>query len=437
MKKRILLLLTILTLLCAPAFAAPETKATSVLLATSNGIQILYEKDADTRVAPADLTRLMTAYAAYSAFGMDEVLTMPENITQLTDYTEPTMNLKGGEQLSVQQLITGLLMRNANDAAWALALHYGGETEFIALMNETAAGLGMTNSNFVNFTGDNHDDQYTTAADMLLLYRAVYQEEALRAVTELKSAVIPATNVSAERTFWSRNGLISRYYYATDTTYAPVLGGMFSSSSYGGESVLAHGTRYEKQLLCIILHSTSDGSTNYAFEDARSMLDYGFNAFTNTTLAEQDEPLYEAQLKNGQGNDYLILNANSTLKALIADSDDLSAVEKSVSIQEPVAAPVKKGDVLGTVTYFYQDRPVGTVDLVADSDVSRDILKTIVSGILWFFNLKFIKAILWLLLLAVVVLILLIILAVHRMNQKKRRRNRRNSRRVTKIRSIR
>ena len=119
-------------------YGAPDVEATSAILASLTSEQILYSKNPDEKIAPAEFTKLMSAYTVYKQYGLNTKITVPENISEFWDGTDKNMKLKSGEVLASDDLINGMIMGQANDAAIAVALHYGGIAEFVKQMNQYA-----------------------------------------------------------------------------------------------------------------------------------------------------------------------------------------------------------------------------------------------------------------------------------------------------------
>ena len=183
------------------AFAeAPELKASSAILAMTDGEQILFEKNPDARVSPSGLTKLMTALTAYDESGgdMDAVIIVPENIKELYNPLEQNIALRPGEEITVGSLIQAIIVGSANDAAIALAVHCGGSSEgFAEMMNAKAEGLGLTDTHFVNPTGNYSEVQYTTAYDLLKIYKEILKIPPLQSAAQTANTKIEATNASA------------------------------------------------------------------------------------------------------------------------------------------------------------------------------------------------------------------------------------------------
>ncbi len=392
MKKYLLFLIIIFSISSAHVFAAPpEIKAKSAILAAVNSEQILFDKNSSERVYPAGLTKLITALVAYEKSGMDEIVTVPNNIKESLTFLEPSMNLKPGEQITTGSLISAMTVGSANDAAIALAIHCGGSVEnFVAMMNERAKSLNCTGTNFVNVTGNHNENQYTNAIDMLRFYRQMCNTPKLKEILNTQNATIPPTNMQPKRTFWTSNHLISRYI-ETKYVYENARGGKTASSSAGGYSIATNGKRYETELICIVFGSILDEGVNYSLVEAKNLFEYGFNDFVQKTIVSQKEIISEIKVKNSMTSDHLLLYTYNSLKCFILRDDKIESIQKETKIPRYISAPVEKDKIIGGIEYSYLGKYVGRVDVAASNSLSVNPVKYIGNSILWFFNLKYIK----------------------------------------------
>ena len=144
--------------------------APNLLLAETNTGRILYERNADRKIYPASLTKLMTAILVVENCELDEIVTVSENAVLSVPVGYVNANLQVGEELTVEDLLYVMLIPSANDAANALAEHVGGNIEsFSAMMNSKAKELGCTGSNFTNPSGLHQEEHYTTTRDLFLI----------------------------------------------------------------------------------------------------------------------------------------------------------------------------------------------------------------------------------------------------------------------------
>lgn len=163
------------------------TDATSAALFDVNDTNIIYGKNIHERLAPASLTKVLTAVVALEEGNLDDIITVTKDV-QITESGATLCGLKEGDTLTLNQALHALLIQSANDAANAIAVHLGGSLEgFAALMNEKAMELGATNSHFVNPHGLSDDDHYTTVYDLYLIFNKAIEYESFREIIHMNS----------------------------------------------------------------------------------------------------------------------------------------------------------------------------------------------------------------------------------------------------------
>ncbi|MCK9478245.1 MAG: D-alanyl-D-alanine carboxypeptidase [Firmicutes bacterium] len=371
--------------------ATPEIKAQSAILATLNGDQILFEKNADKKMYPANLTKLMTALVAYGRCNEEDTVIISEDIKNYISPFDQTMNLKPGEGISAGDLLKAIIIGSYNDAAIALSLHCAETPEaFVDIMNEQAVKLNLFGTNFANPTGEHSEMNYTTVRDMLLIYKKIYSIPFLRDIVDKAYTTIPATSKSKERTFWTSNSL-SNGYYSLRYLYNYAKGGKASASTFGGSGVACTAVKGNSRFICVVLGSVQDESVNYSFIDAKNIFEYGFNNFVLKTVLRQNDIVSEIKVKNAKGEGRTLLLAEKTVQCYVKNDDDVSNVEQIKNVPESIVAPLKEGDAVGSVVYTYNGYPVGEAQLLAEGDVAASKIKFLFGSILWFVSLRYVK----------------------------------------------
>ena len=161
------------------------TNATSAALFDVNKTNIIYGKNIHERLAPASLTKVLTAVVALEEGNLDDIITVTKEV-KITESGATLCGLKEGDTLTLNQALHALLIQSANDAANAIAIHLGGSLEgFAELMNQKAVELGATNSHFVNPHGLSDDDHYTTAYDLYLIFNKAIEYELFREIIHM------------------------------------------------------------------------------------------------------------------------------------------------------------------------------------------------------------------------------------------------------------
>jgi D-alanyl-D-alanine carboxypeptidase (penicillin-binding protein 5/6) len=307
---------------------------------------------------------------------LEDGLIKPEDKVSVSAYAASMggsqVFLEEGERFSVEELIKCTVIASANDAAVALAEHCAGsEAAFVSKMNERARLLGLTNTSFENVTGLDDDtvNHYTSARDIALMSRELIKHEII-----LKySSIWQDTIRDGEFTLTNTNRLV-RYYDGCN-------GLKTGSTDKAGYCVSATAERDGLTLIAVVMGAESRDKRNAA---ARAMLDYGFSSFA--LYRDEAEFLEEVPVLSGKCDGVAAISGGfSTL----VEKSKLSKVEKHFDIPESLTAPIKKGDVIGSIVYTLDDGELGRANIYADSDVERitfidiylRILSNIISGV--------------------------------------------------------
>ena len=242
--------------------APPAVKARSVVLIDVDTSEVLFQRDANGRHAPASLTKVVTALVALDHLGLDQLVTVPTSINQLP-WDSTRMGLHAGERLTVRNLLYGLFLNSGNDAAITLAEAAMPRSAFVGLMNAKAVSLGMVDTHFVNPVGLDDPAHYTSASD--LATASLYLERQFPEVASLASTLaieIPATPTHHAYHLFNLNQLLH--------TYPGTTGLKTGWTGQAGGCVIATATRDGRHLLLVVMGSPR------VFDEATALLDYGF-----------------------------------------------------------------------------------------------------------------------------------------------------------------
>ena len=201
----------------ARALDDPQPHAGAALIVYGDTGETLYDFNAYQKMYPAYITQIMTALVVLDAvdageIGLDTEVTVSAGAVNLP-VGSPTIELKAGEVLTVEQLLYCGLLPSGNDACSALAESVGGTTaEFVARMNAKAAELRMDGTHFTNPCGFHNSEHYTTAYDIYIMAHAAMENETFRTIVGTSSYTLEATNLQPERTIYTTNGFLNGYY---------------------------------------------------------------------------------------------------------------------------------------------------------------------------------------------------------------------------------
>jgi len=330
--------------------SAPQLAAKSYVLMDAASGKVLVENAGDERLPPASLTKLMTAYIATleirnGKIAETDMVTVSEKAWRTGG---SRMFIQVNTQVSVSDLLHGIIIQSGNDASVALAEYIAGSEEaFADMMNAAAQRLGMTNSHFVNSTGLPHPDHYSSAADMAKLARAIIYEDpehySIYAQKEFLWNNIKQPN---------RNLLLWR-----DKTVDGLKTGHTEEAGY---CLVASAVRDGMRLISVVFGTNSEQARA---AETQKLLTYGFRFFETRTFYQQGTELATARVWKGREDQVSAgLASDLTLTLQRGQAEKLQA---SMVFNPELTAPIAQGDVIGMVEVRDGDQVVYSTDLIA------------------------------------------------------------------------
>jgi len=348
----------------APLYAAeppqipppPAIEARAFILMDAKSGRVLAEQNADDRLEPASLTKIMTAYITFqeltrNGLQLDDMVTISPEASKAEG---SRMFAEIGTAIAVENLLKGMIIQSGNDASIALAERIGGtESHFAQRMNDTAHSLGMNNTHYENSMGLPHPNHYASARDMAILTRALINEfpeyYKWHSIKEFTFNNIKQAN--RNRLLWQD----------------PTVDGVKTGHTEGaGYCLVASAVRNDMRLISVVMGTKSDqarAATN------ASLLNYGFQFYEARTLYKAKTRLTEAQVWKG---------AESQVPAgLLTDFDvtfprgQYETLKATMEVDNKSVAPVHVGDRLGSVKVTRNDEIIAQQDLVALESVER------------------------------------------------------------------
>ncbi len=410
------LLLTALAPISAYAADAPEVTAKHAILMDASHNEVLYEKAGREKAYPASITKVMTALLTVEAVDRGE-LTLDQPVTASASAMEglhaqgSTANIKPGEVLTVRDLLYCLLLPSANEAANILAETVAGDkVSFVGMMNRRAQELGCTGTHFSNAHGLHADDHYTTAYDICLFTVEAMKHDIIRTIVSTASYEMPATNLSGPRQFYNTNGLISNWHYM-GYVYDKAIGVKTGTTDEAGHCLVSAAVDGDEYLVCAVLGAENvkngDSVDRRQFSESRALLKWGFKNFKYTTISKGDAPVAQVEVTLSQETDSVMVKPVGEFSRVLPVDLDVNEIETEVALfQKSVEAPIKAGQVLGTMTLSYNGEEFGSLDLVAVNSVERSELLYRKAQIIKFFSRTETKVLLGLVLAVIVVLVL-------------------------------
>lgn len=341
--------------------SAPNIDASSYILIDAVSGKVLAEKDPDKRVPPASLTKLMSMFIVSAALkGGQLKLDDKVRVSEKAWKSEGSrMFIKVGDEVPVRELVQGVVVASGNDAAVALAEHIGGTEEaFTSLMNQQAQLLGMKNSHFMDSTGLPNPEHYSTARDLATLSQAYinnfpedygFYSEKWFAYNGIRQP--------------NRNRLLWRYQYAD--------GLKTGHTNEAGYCLVASAKKDGMRLVSVVLGAPNDQART---EDSIRLLTYGFRFFETHKLYNGQTPLVEARVWQGQHSETPLGLTDDFY--ITVPTGQFKRIQATLELNNPLKAPIVKGQTYGNVVVKIGDQVVATKPLIAfDSNPEGGFLR--------------------------------------------------------------
>lgn len=388
----------------APALTAPA--AYVVNLDTNI---VVYEKNSETPLSAASLTKMMTTLLLLENYQdqLDTIsLTAPSYIYDLIweqSTNASTADIRRGETHSLRNLLYAMLLPSGNEAAYIVADYMGGGSidSFVAMMNDEAAAIGCTGTTFVDPCGLNPNN-ITTARDAYLILRALTAYDIFATVVGTPTYdmgtndryVTPGTYI-----LQNTDKLVTNSSYHRDYTKGGKTGSLGEWQNFAGWHSQG-GESYISVLLNVPMESDPEGGRPALLETG-TIMDWVFNTYTIAPALDTTQPITEVRVAYSTQADTVMLYPADNMMTLLPREGGSALTEQIFNVPDELGAPIKQGDIVGTVTLTIQGETIGTADLIAGSDISRNQLLYTISRIGTFFSSTYFKVVVMLTMLAV------------------------------------
>ena len=359
-----ILLILFFTIICFGANAAFDIKARTAILQDFLSGEILYEKDPDKSIYPASMTKIMTAIIAFDLIksgdlDLNDKFIVSENAWRLSSAGYSSMFIMVGDEVSVENLLKGIIIASGNDACVTLAEGIAGtEEEFAILMTAKAKEIGMNDTNFANASGINHTENVSTVRDIMTMSNYLikkfpnkYKYFAEKEFTWDRTGGDPISQ-------GNRNPLLYKNFGADGikTGYLAVEKYSLASSVYrNGRRLIAVGSGF---------NSKTDRS-----KESSKLLTWGFTNFDLIEIAKSDTPFENAEVWLGK-KDFVQTYVKESIYKTIPKARK-KFLKVSMTYNGPLQAPIKKDDVIGKLRVVYKDDLLGEYDLLAFENVKK------------------------------------------------------------------
>ncbi|MGR8951921.1 MAG: D-alanyl-D-alanine carboxypeptidase family protein [Gammaproteobacteria bacterium] len=330
--------------------APPTINAKAYIVQDFQTGKVMAENNADEKLAPASLTKIMTVYVVFRELAnghlhLDDLATISKKAWSTQG---SRMFVEVNSQVKIEDLLKGVIIQSGNDASVALAEHIAGdEATFADLMNQHAARLGMKNSHFKNADGLPVEDHYTSARDLAIVTTALIKE-------------FPQYYPWFSQKEFTYNKIVQHNRNLLLSRDGSVDGVKTGHTEDAGYCLVASAIRNDMRLISVVMGTKS---ANARAVENQNLLNYGFRFFESPRLYEGKTSLSDARVWKGDIQT-ISLGLAESLHATVprGSSKDLKT---AIRINGPIVAPVKEGDKLGTVEVTYKDKVIDQKDLIA------------------------------------------------------------------------
>ncbi len=367
--KKILILIFLLILI--PVVKAEEIEdlapnAKSAIMIEASTGEILFQKNAYEKLPPASMTKMMSILLILEEIEKGNLKWDDEIVASETAASMggSQIFLEAGEKMTVTELLKGISIASGNDATVAMAEKIAGTEEaFVKRMNERAKGLGLKNTHFVNSTGLDIDNHYSSAYDMSLIAKELVKHEK---ILEFTGTYEEYLRKDSDNPFWLVNtNRLVRFYKGVDGLKT----GYTSSAGY---CLTATAKRDDMRLITVVMN---EPDTSKRSSDTTKMLDYGYNVYTVENIIDNSTTIDKKKVELGKKEEVDIIS-KETITILRKKSDKDRNIEYKANIDK-IVAPVKKGDKVGTIDILEDNKVISTIEATVKEDINKASIFTI------------------------------------------------------------
>lgn len=336
-----------------------ENAKSAILIEASTG-EVMYQKNANERLAPASMTKIMSLILIMENIEngnlkWNDIVVVSKNASSMGG---SQIFLETNEMMMVEDLVKGICIASGNDATVALAEKIAGtEKAFVKLMNDKAKSLGLRNTNFMNSTGLDAEGHYSSAYDMSIMARELVRHEK---ILEFSSIYEDYLRKNTAKKFWlvNTNKLVKFYSY--------IDGLKTGYTGNAGYCLTATGMKNDMRLISVVM---GEQNTDNRTTDTLAMLDYGFNMYSINKVVNKDKSLGNVRVNLGD-----IENVDIMLEEDITILNNNQKGKKNITYEintNNINAPVKKGDVVGKIDVYEEGRYLYSRDITVMNDIEK------------------------------------------------------------------
>lgn len=365
------------------------SSSSAIVMELSTG-SVLYSKNIHEQHYPASITKIMTTLLTLENSSLSETVTFTEEEAYGIETGSSSLYCVPGEKFTVEQLLYGIMLQSANEMCLAAADHVAGTTKnFVKMMNDRVAQLGLKDTHFMNPNGLHDDNHYTSAYDMACIAREAWKNTTFQKITGTRNYSMPATNkrkVKEIPVILNHHQMVNGYQNP-QYEYKYCVGGKTGYTSMAHSTLVTYAEKNGMQLVAVIMKANSpkQGEPN-EYTDTTRILDFAFENYSKYTLDEESSQVNENLFNTFDS----YFNAEESPLRLASESTvvlpkgvDLSKAKQKITYDKKVKLTDGE-NIIGKVTYTYGGRTVGSTDIIYDTtessthldEASREIINS-------------------------------------------------------------
>ena len=330
---------------------AISTSARAAIVISGDTGEVIYSQNAQEKLPMASTTKIMTALILCEQGDMEKVITVTDQMVRVEG---TSMGLLAGDKVSYKALLYGMLLASGNDAANVTAYALGGTIDgFVKMMNNKAKELGLSNTHFETPSGLDGDEHYTTAYDLAMLAKVCMENPLFYEAASSKSATLEYGNPPYRRTLTNHNKLLK--------TYDGAVGVKTGFTKKSGRCLVSCAERDGKRIIAVTLKDPDD------WRDHTNLLDYGFSQVKTVEISPSEKE-YEIPVVSA-GSESLKVNIDD----FSVNTLDDKGFSYEINLPAFVYAPIKKGEVIGNITYYKNDVMIESREIKATESVESKV----------------------------------------------------------------
>jgi len=361
---RIFFLIFLFLFFSQKVFSKIEIDANYVILQDHHSGKILYEKDADAKIYPASMTKIMTAIVVFDLLkkgetSLDEKITISEKAWRMSQSGYSSMFIMLNDQVTVEDLLKGIIIVSGNDACVALAEGLSGtEKDFVLLMNEKAEELGLENTNFNNSSGINDANNYSTVRDILKMSRYMIDEYP-EYYSYFKDTTFTWDRTGGDPiTQGNRNPLLYK-----DVGADGIKTGFLTVEKYSLAASIKNGQRR------VTVVASGYSTKNSRSRESLKILNWGLRKFDTIQVTNKDEIINSLKVWLGKKSKVDVFPSEDVF--LTIPKRKKKTIKAILEYDGPIEAPIKKGDKLGILNIYIEDELEKQIDILSAENIKR------------------------------------------------------------------